>query len=106
MSRIGKLPVAIPAGVTITVDDGFITVVGPKGTLKQFVLPEVELKIEDNQFIVTRKSDEKLSKSQHGLMRALVQNMVTGVTKGFEKKLELNGVGYRVNGGGQTLDFT
>jgi large subunit ribosomal protein L6 len=105
MSRIGKLPVKIPAGVTITVDSGDITVTGPKGTLTQFQLPEVDLKVEDGEVIVTRKSDEKLAKSQHGLMRALIQNMVTGVVSGFEKKLELNGVGYRVSGGGNAIDM-
>lgn len=105
MSRIGKLPIAIPSGVTITVDSGDITVVGPKGTLTQFVLPEVTIAIEGQQLTVTRKSDEKLAKSQHGLMRALINNMVVGVTKGFEKKLELNGVGYRVSGGGNSIDM-
>lgn len=106
MSRIGKLPVVIPAGVTITVDQGVITVAGPKGTLSQAQLSDVDVQIADNQLTVTRKSDEKIAKSQHGLMRALIANMVKGVTEGFEKKLELNGVGYRVNGGGQALNFT
>lgn len=107
MSRIGKLPIAIPAGVTITVDPtNGITVTGPKGTLSQSLLSDVTVAIEENQVVVTRKDDEKLAKSQHGLMRALVANMVQGVSKGFEKKLELNGVGYRVNGGGQTINLT
>lgn len=105
MSRIGKLPVVIPSGVTITVDNGTITVQGPKGTLTQFVLTEVDLAIEDGNLTVTRKSDEKLAKSQHGLMRALINNMVIGVTKGFEKKLEVNGVGFRVSGGGQQIEM-
>ena len=96
MSRIGKLPVKIPAGVTITVEPDFITVKGPKGELKQFTLPEVDVKIEGDEAIVTRKSDEKLAKSQHGLMRALLNNMVVGVSEGFEKKLEINGVGFRL----------
>ena len=96
MSRIGKLPIAIPTGVTITVDPDFITVQGPKGTLKQFTLPEVDVKVEDGQVVVTRHNDEKLAKSQHGLMRALINNMVIGVTKGFEKKLQINGVGFRL----------
>lgn len=100
MSRIGKLPIAIPTGVTITVDPEFVTVKGPKGELKQFVLPEVDVKVEDNQVVVTRHSDEKLAKSQHGLMRALINNMVTGVTKGFEKKLQINGVGFRLTSKG------
>lgn len=106
MSRIGKLPVAVPAGVTITVDQGHVSVKGPKGTLSQFVLPQVSLKVEDSNAIVTRNSDEKLAKSQHGLMRALVNNMVQGVTEGFEKKLELNGVGFRVSGGGQQIELS
>lgn len=105
MSRIGKLPVAVPAGVTITVDQGNVSVNGPKGTLTQFVLPEVTLNVKDGQAVVTRNSDEKVSKSQHGLMRALINNMVQGVTQGFEKKLELNGVGFRVSGGGQHIDM-
>ncbi len=106
MSRIGKLPITIPSGVTITVDSGYVAVTGPKGTLSQFVLPEVELTLEDHQISVTRRSDEKLAKSQHGLMRALINNMVVGVTKGFEKKLELNGVGFRVSGGGNQIDMS
>jgi large subunit ribosomal protein L6 len=106
MSRIGKLPVAIPAGVTITVDPDWITVKGPKGELKQFTLPHVDVKVEGEEAIVTRKSEAKIARSQHGLMRALVNNMVKGVTEGFEKKLEVNGVGFRVNGGGQNLEMS
>ena len=105
MSRIGKLPIEIPAGVTITVD-GNVTVTGPKGTLSTLVLPHVDLTIEDNVLTVTRKSDEKMAKAQHGLMRALINNMVVGVTKGFEKKLEINGVGFRVSGGGQAINLS
>jgi len=105
MSRIGKLPIAIPSGVTITVDSGYVTVTGPKGTLTQFVLPEVDVTVEDGTLTVTRKSDEKLSRSQHGLMRALINNMVVGVTSGFEKKLEINGVGFRVSGGGNQIEM-
>lgn len=96
MSRIGKLPVEIPSGVTITVDGDVIKVTGPKGELSEKILPEVTVSSEDNNFIVKRKSDEKLARSQHGLMRALIQNMVTGVTSGFEKKLEVSGVGFKV----------
>ncbi len=106
MSRIGKLPIQIPSGVTITVDDQNVTVVGPKGTLTQFLLPEVTITVADNVATVTRANDEQLARANHGLMRALLNNMVTGVTKGFEKKLELNGVGYRVSGGGNSLDLT
>jgi large subunit ribosomal protein L6 len=105
MSRIGKLPVVIPTGVTITVDQNMITVTGPKGTLTQFTLSDVTLAVNEKELIVTRNSDEKIAKSQHGLMRSLIANMVKGVTEGFEKKLELNGVGYRVSGGGQALTF-
>jgi large subunit ribosomal protein L6 len=107
MSRIGKLPVVSPSGVTITVDESAnkVTVQGPKGTLEQFLLPEVTVSNEDGVVTVTRNSEEKLAKSQHGLMRALINNMVVGVTSGFEKKLELNGVGFRVSGGGQQIDM-
>lgn len=96
MSRIGKLPVEIPSGVTITVDGDVIKVSGPKGNLEAQKLPHVDVKIEDTTLTVARKSDEKIAKAQHGLMRALINNMVVGVTKGFEKKLEVNGVGYKV----------
>lgn len=106
MSRIGKLPIQIPAGVTITVDGDLITVTGPKGTLAQTLLPHVDINIEDGVLTVTRKSDEKVARAQHGLMRALINNLVVGATKGFEKKLELNGVGYRVSGGGQAINLT
>jgi large subunit ribosomal protein L6 len=105
MSRIGKLPVAIPSGVEITVDESMITVKGPKGTLSQALLSDVTVTQQDGTIVVTRKDDEKLAKSQHGLMRTLIANMITGVTQGFEKKLELNGVGFRVSGGGQALTF-
>lgn len=100
MSRIGKLPIAIPTGVTITVDPDFITIKGPKGELKQFTLPEVDVTVADNEVVVTRHDDSKIAKSRHGLMRALINNMVTGVTKGFEKKLQINGVGFRLQSKG------
>lgn len=96
MSRIGKLPVEIPAGVTITVDGNLIKVTGPKGELQEAKLPHVDVAIDGNQLLVTRRSDEKQARAQHGLMRALVQNMVVGVTNGFEKKLEVSGVGFKV----------
>lgn len=96
MSRIGKLPVEIPSGVTITVDGNLIKVVGPKGTLEEKQLPNVKVKIEDGNLTVERNNDEKMSKAQHGLMRSLIQNMVDGVTKGFEKTLEVSGVGFKV----------
>ena len=103
MSRIGKQPIAIPAGVTITVDDNAITVKGPKGELSQFTMPGVDVKVDGDVVNVTRQSDEKEHRSKHGLMRTLVANMVTGVTKGFEKKLVISGVGFRVNLAGNTL---
>lgn len=106
MSRIGKLPIHIPAGVTITVDADQISVTGPKGTLSQFTLPHVDVKVDGDVLTVTRKSDEKIARAQHGLMRALINNLVVGVTKGFEKKLEVNGVGFRVSGGGQAITMS
>ena len=106
MSRIGKLPIQIPSGVTITVDSGDVTVKGPKGELKQFITPDVTVKVEDGVITVTRKDDSKTARSQHGLMRSLINNMVVGVTNGFEKKLEVNGVGFRVGGGGQNLEMS
>ncbi len=106
MSRIGKLPIQIPAGVTITVDSGTIKVQGPKGNLEQFVTNNVKVTQENGEITVTRNDDSKPAKSEHGLMRALINNMVIGVTKGFEKKLEVNGVGFRVNGGGQNLEMS
>lgn len=105
MSRIGKLPIQIPSGVTITVADDAITVVGPKGQLVVPHLSDVTVAIEDNQAVVTRKDDERIAKAQHGLQRALLNNAVEGVTKAFEKKLEVNGVGFRVNGGGQEIEM-
>lgn len=106
MSRIGKLPISIPSGVTITVDESLVTVTGPKGTLTQPTLSDVTFKVDGNEAVVTRKNDEKIARAQHGLLRALVANMVVGVSKGFEKKLEVNGVGFRVSGGGSNLDMS
>lgn len=103
MSRIGKLPIAIPSGVTITVDDDKITVAGGKGTLQQFTMPGVTVKQEDGQLTVTRVNDEPANRAKHGLMRALLNNMVQGVTQGFSKKLEINGVGFRVALAGSDL---
>lgn len=96
MSRVGKLPIAIPSGVTITIDDSEITVAGGKGTLKQFTMPGIRVALEGEQLVVSRVNDEPKMRAKHGLMRALLQNMVTGVSQGFSKKLEINGVGYRV----------
>jgi large subunit ribosomal protein L6 len=105
MSRIGKLPIEIPSGVTITVDPDTITVNGTKGTLTQFTLPGIQVKQEDKQLIVTRENDEPKNRAKHGLMRALLNNMVQGVSTGFSKQLELNGVGYRVALAGNGLKF-
>ena len=105
MSRIGKLPIDVPTGVTITVDSDSISVKGPKGELTVPHLSDVTVTVENNQAIVTRGSDEKVAKAQHGLQRALLNNAVVGVSKGFEKKLEVNGVGFRVSGGGQAIEM-
>ncbi len=105
LSRIGKLPIEIPSGVTITVDSENVTVEGPKGKLVQFITPAVTVKVADGMLTVSPRDDSKTARSQHGLMRALINNMVTGVTKGFEKKLEVNGVGYRVSLNGDTLEL-
>jgi large subunit ribosomal protein L6 len=96
MSRIGRSPIQIPSGVAVTIEPHEIKVDGPKGSLTQFTLPDITVKQEDGVINVTRINDEPKVRSRHGLMRSLVQNMVTGVTTGFEKKLEINGVGYRV----------
>jgi large subunit ribosomal protein L6 len=96
MSRVGKLPIKLESGVTITVDNDAITVGGPKGTLSQFTMPGIVVKQQDGEVIVSRESDIPEHRAKHGLMRTLVANMVTGVSKGFEKKLEVNGVGFRV----------
>lgn len=103
MSRVGKLPIGIPSGVTITVDPDTITVAGSKGTLTQFTMPEITVKQEGDQIVVTRVNDEPKVRAKHGLMRALLANMVTGVSNGFSKKLEVNGVGFRVALAGQDL---
>ena len=105
MSRIGKQPIDIPAGVTITVGDKDITVAGPKGQLIVPLQENVSVAVEDNQIVVTRVDDEPKSRAWHGLQRALLNNAVQGVTKGFEKKLEINGVGFRLNGGGKAIEM-
>ncbi|HXR50438.1 MAG TPA: 50S ribosomal protein L6 [Verrucomicrobiae bacterium] len=96
MSRVGKLPIAIPSGVTITVEPAEITIAGTKGTLKQFTMPDITVKQEGEDLIIARANDEPKIRAKHGLMRALLNNMVTGVSQGFSKKLEINGVGYRI----------
>ncbi len=106
MSRIGKLPVKIPSGVTITVDNDNITVNGAKGSLTQFTMPGINVKQEGDEIVVTRINDEPKNRAKHGLMRSLLQNMVTGVCQGFEKKLEVNGVGFKIAQAGSDLKMS
>lgn len=106
MSRIGKQPIQIPTGVTITVGPQFITVAGPKGSLEVPVQTNTTTQISDNVITVTRSDDEPKSRAWHGLQRSLLNNAVIGVSQGFEKKLEVNGVGFRLSGGGQTIDLS
>jgi large subunit ribosomal protein L6 len=107
MSRIGKLPVNLPSGVTITVsDDNVVSVKGPLGTLSQKVDSDIKVEVENNTIILSRPNDEKRLKSLHGLYRALIANMVVGVSKGYRKDLELVGVGYRAEANGQRLEMS
>ena len=107
MSRIGRLPVAIPAGVTVSVADGnVVTVKGPKGTLVRTFVPELTIEVKDNEVLVSRPNDLKREKSLHGLTRTLIHNMVEGVTNGFSKTLEVNGVGYRAVKQGKKLTLS
>ncbi|MFY9139656.1 MAG: 50S ribosomal protein L6 [Thermacetogeniaceae bacterium] len=106
MSRVGRLPVTVPAGVEVNVKDHLITVKGPKGELINKIHPDMQVSVEDGQVFVTRPSDDKQHRALHGLTRALVQNMVDGVTKGFSKTLELVGVGYRAALQGKKLVLT
>ena len=103
MSRIGRKPINIPAGVTVTIDANVVTVKGPKGTLTQAFHPNINIKAEGNEILVTRPNDEKENRALHGLTRTLVHNMVVGVTEGFKKELDVNGVGYRVQMQGKNL---
>jgi large subunit ribosomal protein L6 len=106
MSRIGKLPIAIPKGVQLTLTENTICVKGPKGTLSRTLMPEIVLEITDTQINFSKKVDDLKSRAAWGLTRTLVDNMVTGVTKGFEKGLEINGVGYRAEAKGDTLNLS
>ena len=106
MSRIGKHPISIPAGVTVSVKDGVVTVKGPKGELTQSVDARIEVAVEDAQVVVRRHSDERQERSLHGLYRALIHNMIVGVSEGFSKTLELVGVGYRASNQGQILELS
>ncbi|MCF0127587.1 MAG: 50S ribosomal protein L6 [Pseudobutyrivibrio sp.] len=104
MSRIGRMPIAIPAGVTVEVaENNHVTVKGPKGTLERTLAPEMEIKVEGSEVVVTRPNDLKKMKSLHGLTRTLINNMVVGVSAGYEKTLEINGVGYRASKAGKVL---
>ena len=104
MSRIGRHPVAVPAGVTVTIEEGNkVTVKGPKGELVRVLPAEMEIKLEDGQVVVARPNDLKKMKSLHGLTRTLINNMVIGVTDGYTKELEVNGVGYRAQKSGKVL---
>jgi large subunit ribosomal protein L6 len=103
MSRVGKTPIMIPGQVTVTMADGEITVVGPKGSLTTKVIPEIAISQNDGVLTFSRQDDEPTNRSLHGLMRSLTQNMITGVSDGFSKQLEINGVGYRVTQVGNSL---
>ena len=111
MSRIGKLPISIPAGVTVTLKDNVVTVKGPKGELSQFVNPAINVEIEDGQVVLKENENELLDNPKqrhafHGLYRALINNMVIGVSQGYKKELELVGVGYRASNNGNIIDFS
>jgi large subunit ribosomal protein L6 len=105
MSRIGKVPVPVPAGVDVAIDGANVTVKGPKGTLSHTVAAPIEVAQEDGTLVVTRPDDERQSRSLHGLTRTLLANLVTGVTEGYTKKLEIVGTGYRVTAKGADLEF-
>ncbi len=105
MSRIGKLPIEIPSGVTITVESGRAVVKGPKGELSEAVLDGMTIKQQDSQLTVSRPDDEAIHRARHGLQRTLIHNMVMGVTEGFSKELEVNGVGFRVSMAGANLNM-
>ena len=107
MSRIGRAPIDVPAGVTITVgDDNLVKVKGPKGELSRQIHQDMKVTVEGNTVTVTRPSDDKMHRSLHGLSRTLIHNMVVGVTDGFSKNLEINGVGYRAQKQGKNLNLS
>lgn len=106
MSRIGKQPIPVPSGVNVEISADKVTVSGSKGTLNQPILPGMTVKQEDTNILVTRENDEQSNRAKHGLQRTLIANMVDGVSKGFEKKLEVNGVGFRTNLAGQDLKLS
>ncbi|GHV56736.1 50S ribosomal protein L6 [Bacteroidia bacterium] len=105
MSRIGKLPITLPAKVSVSQKDNVITVKGPKGELSQYIHPAIKVEVSDNVLTVSRPDDERQNRAMHGLYRSLINNMVIGVSEGYKKELELVGVGYRVSNTGNVLDF-
>ena len=107
MSRIGRMPIAVPAGVTVDIaENNKVTVKGPKGTLERVLHAEMTIKLENDEIVVTRPNDLKKMKSLHGLTRSLLNNMVIGVTEGYQKELEVNGVGYRAQKKGKVLTLS
>ena len=106
MSRIGKLPITVPSGVTVTINDKNVSVKGSKGELNMTMHPNMSVVLEGNELVVSRPDDSKLNRALHGTTRALLSNMVDGVTKGFQKKLEVRGVGYRFNISGKKLNLS
>jgi large subunit ribosomal protein L6 len=106
MSRIGKLPISIPAGVSVTLNGDVVTVKGPKGELSQYVNPLISVEVADDQILLTRKSDDKQERAFHGLYRSLINNMVIGVSEGYKKELELVGVGFRAMATGNIIEFS
>ncbi len=106
MSRIGKMPITVPAGVTVTIENNFVTVKGPKGELSRQIDKNMKLTLDNGVLTVERPSDEKEDRAMHGLSRTLINNMIIGVTQGFSKTLEINGVGYRAAKQGQNINFT
>ena len=106
MSRIGKAPIAIPAGVTVKVDNNTVTVKGPKGELTQTINPDITVSVADGHVNLSRPSDDREHRAQHGLYRALIHNMVVGVSQGYKKEMELVGVGYRATATGQVLELS
>ena len=106
MSRIGKLPITLPVNVSITQKDNVITVKGPKGELSQYINPAIQVEVDGNVLSVSRPDDERQNRAMHGLYRALLNNMVVGVSEGYKKQLELVGVGYRVTNTGNVLEFS
>ena len=106
MSRLGKLPINVPAGVTVNLKDDVVTVKGPKGELSQYVNPLISIAVENGQITLSRNSDEKQERAFHGLYRSLVNNMVVGVSEGYKKELELVGVGYRASNNGNIIELS